>query len=108
MDFYDFKSHADLGSFKGQGSNTWGWVSDTGREFVAVGQVSTSNLDARSSYPSYMPRFVEPDNLAGTNNASDIRELFISPLASFLSSEILLSEDCSLTGIERDSTHEGR
>lgn len=39
MDYYDFKSHADLGSFRGQGSNTWGWVSDNGREFAAVGQV---------------------------------------------------------------------
>jgi hypothetical protein len=48
MDFYDFKSHGDLGSIKGEGSNTWGWVSDTGREFIAVGQVSTSNFHARS------------------------------------------------------------
>ena len=46
MDFYDFKSHADLGSIKGEGSNTWGWVSDTGREFIAVGQVSTPISDA--------------------------------------------------------------
>lgn len=38
MDYYDFKTHADLGSRRGQGSNTWGWVSDDGREFVAVGQ----------------------------------------------------------------------
>ena len=38
MDFYDFKSHADLGSYAGEGSNTWGWVSQTGREFVAIGQ----------------------------------------------------------------------
>ena len=48
MDFYDFKSHSDLGSIKGEGSNTWGWVSDTGREFIAVGQVSTSSLHLRS------------------------------------------------------------
>lgn len=40
MDYYDFKSHADLGSARGEGSNTWGWVSDDGREFVAIGQVS--------------------------------------------------------------------
>lgn len=38
MDYYDFKTHADLGSRRGQGSNTWGWVSEDGREFVAVGQ----------------------------------------------------------------------
>jgi hypothetical protein len=50
MDFYDFKSHGDLGSIKGEGSNTWGWVSDTGREFVAVGQVSTSDFHTRSLY----------------------------------------------------------
>lgn len=38
MDLYDFKSHADLGSFGGEGSSSWGWISDDGREFVAVGQ----------------------------------------------------------------------
>ncbi|KAF2716302.1 hypothetical protein K431DRAFT_20770 [Polychaeton citri CBS 116435] len=35
MDLYDFKSHADLGSFTGEGSSSWGWTSDDGREFVA-------------------------------------------------------------------------
>ena len=38
MDLYDFKSHADLGSFAGEGSSSWGWTSDDGREFVAIGQ----------------------------------------------------------------------
>ncbi|KAK5715149.1 hypothetical protein LTR15_010566 [Elasticomyces elasticus] len=38
VDMYDFKSHADLGSWGGEGSDTWGWISDTGREFVAIGQ----------------------------------------------------------------------
>ncbi|KIX09555.1 uncharacterized protein Z518_00635 [Rhinocladiella mackenziei CBS 650.93] len=38
MDLLDFKSHADLGSFAGEGSSSWGWVSDDGREFVAIGQ----------------------------------------------------------------------
>ena len=38
IDLYDFKSHADLGSFAGEGSSSWGWTSDDGREFVAVGQ----------------------------------------------------------------------
>lgn len=38
MDMYDFKSHADLGSFAGEGSSSWGWTSPEGREFVAIGQ----------------------------------------------------------------------
>ncbi|KAK6431188.1 hypothetical protein LTR95_012647 [Oleoguttula sp. CCFEE 5521] len=38
MDLYDFKSHADLGSFAGEGSSSWGWVSADGREFAAIGQ----------------------------------------------------------------------
>jgi hypothetical protein len=44
MDYYDFKSHADLGSSRGEGSNTWGWVSDDGREFVAIGQVGPLSI----------------------------------------------------------------
>lgn len=38
IDYYDFKSHADLGSFVGEGSSSWGWVGPDGREFVAIGQ----------------------------------------------------------------------
>jgi hypothetical protein len=41
---YDFKSHADLGSWAGEGSDTWGWVSDDGREFVAIGMSYRSML----------------------------------------------------------------
>lgn len=38
MDLLDFKSHFDLGSFAGEGSSSWGWVSPSGREFVSIGQ----------------------------------------------------------------------
>jgi choice-of-anchor B domain-containing protein len=38
MDMYSFKPHADLGSVAGEGSSSWGWTSDDGREFVAIGQ----------------------------------------------------------------------
>lgn len=38
IDFYDFVSHADLGSSTGEGSSSWGWTSDDGREFVVVAQ----------------------------------------------------------------------
>jgi hypothetical protein len=37
IDLYSFASHADLRS-TGQGSSSWGWTSDSGREFVAIGQ----------------------------------------------------------------------
>jgi choice-of-anchor B domain-containing protein len=38
IDFYDFKNHADLGSATGEGASSWGWTSDTGREFVVIAQ----------------------------------------------------------------------
>ncbi|KAK3324890.1 hypothetical protein B0H66DRAFT_491494 [Apodospora peruviana] len=38
VDFYDFVSHAGLGSKTGEGSSSWGWTSPTGREFVVVAQ----------------------------------------------------------------------
>lgn len=38
MDFYDFVSHADLGSTRGEGASSWGWTSPEGREFVAIAQ----------------------------------------------------------------------
>ncbi|TFL02946.1 hypothetical protein BDV98DRAFT_565105 [Pterulicium gracile] len=37
-DLYSFRSHTELGDSSGQGSSSWGWTSDTGREFVAIGQ----------------------------------------------------------------------
>lgn len=36
-DLYHFLSHAALGS-AGRGSSSWGWTSDDGREFIAIGQ----------------------------------------------------------------------
>lgn len=38
LDLQDFKTHAELGSTYGHGSGSWGWVSDDGREFAAIGQ----------------------------------------------------------------------
>ncbi|KLU85098.1 hypothetical protein MAPG_04130 [Magnaporthiopsis poae ATCC 64411] len=39
IDLYHFLSHADLGSkHAGQGSSSWGWTAQNGREFVAIGQ----------------------------------------------------------------------
>ncbi|KAK3984426.1 hypothetical protein QBC44DRAFT_277310 [Cladorrhinum sp. PSN332] len=38
VDYYDFVSHADLGSALGEGSSSWGWTSRDGREFVVIAQ----------------------------------------------------------------------
>ncbi|KAI8205165.1 hypothetical protein K4K52_004457 [Colletotrichum sp. SAR 10_76] len=38
IDFYDFKSHSDLGSTTGEGSSSWGWTSPDGREFAVIAQ----------------------------------------------------------------------
>ena len=44
IDFYDFKSHADLQSWAGEGSDTWGWVGPGGREFIAIGQADGTGM----------------------------------------------------------------
>jgi choice-of-anchor B domain-containing protein len=64
MDLYNFKSHADLGSFTGQGSGSWGWVSDDGREFVAIGQADGAAFieilpDGAISYLGRLPQYSE-------------------------------------------------
>lgn len=64
MDYYDFKSHAALGSSRGAGSNTWGWVSDTGREFVAVGQVRQIVFLSSCSRPLLITRCKQEDGTA--------------------------------------------
>lgn len=38
IDLYHFLPHSGLGSTEGQGSSSWGWTSEDGREFVALGQ----------------------------------------------------------------------
>ncbi|KAF3926165.1 hypothetical protein ABW21_db0204045 [Orbilia brochopaga] len=38
VDLYHFLPHTSLGSKTGEGSSSWGWVSPSGREFVAVAQ----------------------------------------------------------------------
>lgn len=38
IDLLHFLSHAELGSTRGVGSSSWGWTSEDGREFVAIGQ----------------------------------------------------------------------
>ncbi|EUC35531.1 hypothetical protein COCCADRAFT_3211 [Bipolaris zeicola 26-R-13] len=38
IDLYHFLPHHLLGSSQGQGSSSWGWTSEDGREFVAIGQ----------------------------------------------------------------------
>lgn len=39
IDLYSFTTHAQLGSSTGQGSSSWGWTSDDGREIIIVAQV---------------------------------------------------------------------
>ncbi|KAI4716835.1 hypothetical protein E4T48_06957 [Aureobasidium sp. EXF-10727] len=61
IDYYDFKSHADLGSFAGEGSSSWGWVAPNGREFVAIGQADGTafaeiNKDGKLVYLGRLPQ----------------------------------------------------
>lgn len=62
IDFYDFKSHADLGSSTGQGASTWGWVSEEGREFVAIAQADGAafaevSTDGKLVYLGRLPQY---------------------------------------------------
>ncbi|KAI1878150.1 uncharacterized protein JN550_000332 [Neoarthrinium moseri] len=62
IDFYDFKSHADLGSNGGEGSSSWGWTSPEGREFVAVAQSDGAafaeiNKDGKLIYLGRLPQY---------------------------------------------------
>jgi hypothetical protein len=38
MNLHHFLSHTALGSQTGQGSSSWGWVSEDGREFAIIAQ----------------------------------------------------------------------
>jgi choice-of-anchor B domain-containing protein len=62
VDFYDFKSHAALGSSTGQGSSTWGWTSSTGREFVVIAQADGASFSevtaaGKLSYLGRLPKY---------------------------------------------------
>ena len=64
MDFYDFVSHADLGSQTGEGSSSWGWTSSSGREFVAIAQADGAafaeiNSDGKLIYLGRLPQSPE-------------------------------------------------
>ncbi|KAH8199083.1 hypothetical protein TruAng_006770 [Truncatella angustata] len=49
IDFYDFKSHFDLGSVVGEGAGSWGWSSPEGREFIAIAQSDGTSFSEISS-----------------------------------------------------------
>ncbi|KAK3314090.1 hypothetical protein B0H66DRAFT_643531 [Apodospora peruviana] len=74
LDLYDFKTHAELGSTRGQGAGSWGWASPTsGREFVAIAQndgtsFSEVTKDGKLVYLGRLPQYT-------TANASLWREI---------------------------------
>jgi hypothetical protein len=38
INLHHFLAHSDLGSVSGEGSSSWGWVADDGREFAVIAQ----------------------------------------------------------------------
>ncbi|USW56143.1 hypothetical protein Slin15195_G094620 [Septoria linicola] len=63
-DLYHFLNHADLGDPSGEGSSSWGWTSDTGREFVAIGQFQGTAFveigsDGKMKYLGRLPAYSE-------------------------------------------------
>lgn len=62
IDLYHFLSHADLGSWGGRGSSSWGWTSADGREFVAIGQFDGTAFaeitsEGKLSYLGRLPQY---------------------------------------------------
>ncbi|KAF7187892.1 hypothetical protein HII31_10792 [Pseudocercospora fuligena] len=65
IDMYDYKTHEELGSNDGEGSGSWGWVSDDGREFIAIGQTDGAAFaevtsDGVLSYLGRLPAQADP------------------------------------------------
>ncbi|CAI6331729.1 unnamed protein product [Periconia digitata] len=67
VDLYHFLSHANLGSV-GRGSSSWGWTSEDGREFVAIGQYDGTAFAEISSEGKmvYLGRLPQYDSI-GSN-----------------------------------------
>ncbi|TFL03406.1 hypothetical protein BDV98DRAFT_591280 [Pterulicium gracile] len=64
-DLYSFVSHAELGDELGEGSSSWGWTSEDGREFVAIGQYQGTSFAEITSegqlvYLGRLPAYSEP------------------------------------------------
>ena len=62
VDLYHFLPHADLGSWGGRGSSSWGWTSADGREFVAIGQYDGTAFaeitsEGKLSYLGRLPQY---------------------------------------------------
>lgn len=68
IDLYHFLSHAQLGSNAARGSSSWGWTSDDGREFVAIGQYDGTAFAEISSEGKlvYLGRLPQYDSI-GSN-----------------------------------------
>lgn len=65
LDLVHFLSHDDLGSNGGEGSSSWGWTSDDGREFIAIGQSDGAAFAEISSegkliYLGRLPQYSTP------------------------------------------------
>lgn len=64
-DLYHFLPHHALGDDLAEGSSSWGWTSDDGREFVAIGQFQGTAFveigkDGRMSYLGRLPAYSLP------------------------------------------------
>jgi hypothetical protein len=65
IDLYHFLPHSKLGSTRGFGSSSWGWTSDDGREFVAIGQMDGTafaevSKEGKLIYLGRLPQYSVP------------------------------------------------
>ncbi|KAF2738949.1 hypothetical protein EJ04DRAFT_573394 [Polyplosphaeria fusca] len=76
LDLYHFLSHSDLGSVDGFGSSSWGWTSEDGREFMAIGQKDGTafaeiSKEGKLVYLGRLPQYSVPSDwreIRGQNN----------------------------------------
>jgi hypothetical protein len=56
INLHHFLAHSDLGSVSGEGSSSWGWVADDGREFAVIAQSDGAAFaEVQSEARKYVP-----------------------------------------------------
>ncbi|CAO2654961.1 Nn.00g116940.m01.CDS01 [Neocucurbitaria sp. VM-36] len=77
IDLIHFLSHSELGSARGVGSSSWGWTSNDGREFVAIGQQDGAafaeiSKEGKLVYLGRLPQYSTPSTWREIRGQNDL------------------------------------